>query len=68
MVKLSINVLKSSRTLDGDVKMAVCQGMTNEMQSKILGGQTKEKDLSPICDAVCYPSEMGHCSCYHNLC
>lgn len=70
MVKLSITVLKVSRSLENDAKSALCRTMTPEMQAKILGGRASidNDDKGQICDAVCYPWEMGTCQCYKNLC
>ena len=70
MVKLSITVLRTSRPLEIDAKSAMCRTMSPEMQANILGGKASvdNVDKAQICDAVCYPSEMGVCHCYQNLC
>ena len=71
MVKLFFSELKTKRSMENDAKFAITRDLTVELQSKILGGvnDTRDGDTShmPICDAVCYPSEMGTCHCYKNL-
>jgi hypothetical protein len=71
MVKLFFSELKAIRPMENDAKFAIARDLTVELQSKILGGvnNISNEDMSqmPVCDAVCYPSEMGVCHCYKNL-
>lgn len=68
MAKLSISLLKASHSLEHDAKIAFCRSMSRKMQSKVLGGAvTNNDDRKQICDAVCYPEEMGTCQCWENL-
>ena len=66
MVKLVFSELKAMRSIENDAKCVIGRELTAEMQSMILGGANEDPRL-PICDAVCYPQEMGNCTCYKNL-
>lgn len=57
MVKLNVEILKNSQSVDLDTKSLLEEAFDDASLSDIHGGQMdgRQKD----CDALCYPSEMG---------